>query len=80
MQLTTLHIGLKEYGSNEGKYEGQVRFKGQHGATEILLDPTLSEAVLKLCADSLVKQAQATANMMAGTILEAVKPALENKE
>jgi len=53
----------------EGKYTGQIRFKGPAGAVEIVLDPRLSEKVLDLCADALVKQAQETAGLMAGKIL-----------
>jgi hypothetical protein len=71
MRLKRLSVELDEYGENAGKYHGQVRFIDQSGAVEILLDNSLSAAVLKLCADSLITQAKKTADMMSARILEA---------
>lgn len=70
MQLDSISIRLMSYGSNEGKYEGSVRFTGTYGAVEIRLDEKLSQEVLQLCSDSLVRQARETGKLIAGSILE----------
>lgn len=70
MQLTMLHIDLCGYGPNQGRYTGTATFKGQYGGVEIVLAPDVSEAVLKLCADSLVANARDVANNLTAQIIE----------
>ena len=71
MILENLYVRLEAYGPNEGKYTGQIRFRGTSGAVEIALSPNLSEAVLKLCGEALVTQAKETAGLMAANIIAA---------
>ena len=70
MQLSYLSMQLEGYGPHAGKYKGSMMFKDQSGGIEIVLDTSLSHAVLKLCADALVENAKKSAQMMAGNILE----------
>ncbi len=76
MQLTYLSLYLQEYGSHKGSYQGEVKFTGDYGSTTIKLDAQLSQEVLKICADSLVRQTKATAQIMTANILEQVPAAL----
>ncbi len=78
MKLTSLSIALQGYGVNSGKYTGDINFENQYGSVKIVLDPEISEKVLKLCGEALVTQASKTAGLLANNIIEQV-PALESK-
>jgi hypothetical protein len=69
LRMTMLHIDLATYGINEGKYEGRVAFIGQYGTTQIILSPTLSQRVLELCADALVKNTKTLAESISAEVI-----------
>ena len=73
MQLSNLAIVLQTWGPNSGKYTGSVIFKNSSGAIEITLDSQISIAVLQLCADALVLNAQKTASLLASNVLDDVQ-------
>ena len=69
IQLTTINISLQTYGPNEGKYTGEVRFKGVYGAVEIVLSPSISEKILALCAEGLMQNTRELAETLTANIL-----------
>ena len=80
MKLERLIISLCGYGPNAGRYEGDCHFSGQYGSVGIVLSPDVSDAILKLCADALVKNSREVAeNMTAQIIEQSNAPALENR-
>jgi hypothetical protein len=70
MKLERLTISLCQYGANEGKYTGEVRFENQSSGVDITLSPEVSKRVLSICSEELVEQARRTANLIAGEVLE----------
>lgn len=69
MQLTSLEIHLEDYGVNKGRYTGSAHFKGEYGGVDIVLHPDVSDAVLKLCADALVKNSRDLAEQLTAETL-----------
>lgn len=79
MRLESLRITLDEYGEHKGKYTGKACFKGQYGGSEIILSPSVSQAVLRLCAEALLENTREMANNMTAEVIEG-GALLENKE
>lgn len=71
--MQSLHISRNEsYEALPGQYKGRVSYKGQHGSLELPLDERLSEEILKLVADSIVRASKDLANQLtAATITQA---------
>ena len=72
LTLESLQVSMNTYGQNEGKYTGTIHFKGQYGAIELVLAPSISEHVLALCADALVENAKDVANNLTAAIINQV--------
>ena len=70
MRLSSLRISLCSYGVNQGKYEGSVEFENESGSVRITLDPSISPAILRLCADGLVTEASKVATLLTSQVLE----------
>ena len=70
MQLESISISLNEYGQKAGTYDGRIKYRGEYGTTEIYLDAKLSEEVLKLCAESLVRATKELAQNLTAAVFE----------
>lgn len=77
LRLQSLHIQSSDYGINKGRYVGTATFAGQYGNLEIVLAPNISDAVLKLCADSLVANARDVAENLRADIIVQTENILE---
>lgn len=71
---------IPSYRPNAGAYEGQIKYRGEHGTIQIQLDAQLSHEVLKLVAESLTRATKELANDLTAAVFEQTSPALENKD
>ncbi len=71
-------VRLEVHRHYNGKYYlGEVEFTGEHGGVKLHLNDAFSRSVFQLCGDALVETAQATAEKMTATIIDAQNPLLE---
>lgn len=81
MELTSITIQRNNtWDPHPENFTGKVAYKSKHGEVTVNLDPKLSQEVLKLIADSLVRQSKIFAKditaetiMQVGGVLEAPK-------
>lgn len=70
LRLENLSIDICDYGPEKGKYTGKARFKGQYGGIDIVLAPSVSQNILRLCADALVENSKAVAETLSAQVIE----------
>lgn len=78
MQLTKLNINRAEYGRDVGKLSGTVEFSGPNGKVQLPLDEKLSQDILSICADGVVRASQEVATELTAQIITDV-PALADE-
>lgn len=80
MQLQSLNIRLDEYGIHKGRYVGTADFKGQYGSVQVVIHPEASDAILKICAEALVRNSRELADTLTAETLTQVDKALPAPE
>ena len=75
MQLTNLSVSRAEWGEDKGKLSGTVTFDGPHGKVQLPLDEKLSQDILAICADGVMRASQQIATELTAQIITDV-PAL----
>ena len=70
MQLEGININRPTYGENQGRLVGTVKFSGDSGKITVNLDEATSEAIIRLCADGIVRAAnELSTNLVAETLI-----------
>ncbi len=69
MQLKQLQITRSEWGADKGKLSGAVKFMGPHGQVKLPLDEQLSQDILKICADGVVRASQQIATELTADVM-----------
>jgi len=72
MQLNRLTVIRQEYGNEKGKLRGSIEFAGPHGKVEIPLDERLSQEVVRLCSDGIVRISRQVAEELTADVVEGV--------
>lgn len=67
--LKQLIIARAEWGKDRGKLSGKIAFISEYGETQLNLGEELSQRIVDICADELVKSAQALANDMSREVM-----------
>ncbi len=76
MMLETIYIARHYSGTH---YTASANFKGEHGEVKLDLDNELSQRVLAVLADEIIKASKATAEAMTSKLIEQLKtPAIED--
>ena len=70
MVLKGLHISRIDYGSDKGQYAGSAEFMNKNGEVKVRLTIAQAQAILNLCADAIVENAQQVASAMIAPMIE----------
>ena len=70
MQMTLLRVHRITYGKEEGMLQGVVEFTGPRGKVELELDEQLSQEVVNLCSDGIVRMSREIAAELTAEIVE----------
>ena len=80
LQLKQLMVMRSEYGSNKGQLSGTVSFQGPHGKVELPLDEQMSQDVINICADAIVRSAQEVATELTADVIAGTPQLEDNSE
>jgi leucyl aminopeptidase (aminopeptidase T) len=76
MKLIELNIELqRSYDDNPGKYKGVVKYEGNSGKVELLLDEKISEAVLLCIGQCVTKFTAAVSKQLEADIHQSIQEA-----
>lgn len=67
--LKQLLIQRADWGADRGKLSGKIEFANEFGETRLNLNEELSQRIVDLCADELVKSARVIADNMSREVL-----------
>ena len=70
MKLKSLALNLNTWGPNDGRYSGQIRYDGENGAVELLLDPIISDRLLACIGPAITESALLTAKKLEESIAQ----------
>lgn len=80
MILDSLNIKRNTYGPNEGKYTGEVSFKGKEGAVSIIMSPEVTESFLALAGDLIIAHVEVAGRELQKSIDHVVGKAIESNK
>lgn len=75
MKLTKLEIELIRWGEEKGQYKAAVKYEGQDGSVELLLDNNLSTELLKHTGDAIRKFSASAADKLSKSVEQSVAEA-----
>ena len=82
MELQELKIQKKEWGQDEGKHAGWIKFSDKEGSINLKLTPDHCDQIFRICADSILATARSAAENLTCSVIEHKKlletPALED--
>ncbi len=81
MQLRELTISLQQWGADEGKYQVTVEYLHDKSELKLVLPPELSNALLAVVADHILKASSVAAAQLSTSIGAAIlQPPIEAKQ
>lgn len=73
MKLKELTISERaSYESNPGRYVAKIKYEGQYGALELVLDPAVSEDLLQHLGETITAYANSAAEKVKQGLMESV--------
>ena len=75
MKLKSIEIELQKWGTNEGKYEGTIKYEGERGEIKMVLTPKISDALLVCIGETITHFAAEAANQVRDSIYSSLEEA-----
>jgi hypothetical protein len=77
MKMIYLSLSLNDYGVNKDRYTGSIKYMNQYGEISLNLNPEVSDSILAIVGDSLVKASKTIAETLTTACLETPNNPLE---